>query len=246
MPVLALWSAPRARSTAFFRSMLERGDLLCLHEPVEGLVYFGSTEIDGRTFESPESLLGWLREAPPDIGVFMKETTDVQVLEAVCAEPGFLASARHALLVRRPEEIAASLLAATATFEQPDREVRSEDIGLEALSELKTAIEDVGGHPPIVIDSDDLVGHPRTTMAAYCDAMELSFMPDALTWEPGERREWQRSSRWHVAVSASTGFEPRAGRGAVIDLPERLARFAAHHRPFYEELRSQRIDIAAR
>jgi hypothetical protein len=43
MPVLALWSAPRARSTAFFRSMLERGDLLALHEPFEGLMYFGDT-----------------------------------------------------------------------------------------------------------------------------------------------------------------------------------------------------------
>jgi len=28
MPVYALWSAPRARSTAFFRSMLERGDMV--------------------------------------------------------------------------------------------------------------------------------------------------------------------------------------------------------------------------
>lgn len=226
--------------------MLERGDLLCLHEPIEGLVYFGSTEIEGRTFESPQSLLGWLTEEPSDFGVFMKETTDVQVLEAVCADRGFLASARHALLVRRPEEIAASLLAVTATFEQPDRELRSEDIGLEALSELRTAIDDAGGHPPIVIDSDDLVGHPRTTMAAYCDVVCLPFIPEALTWEPGERREWQRSSRWHVDVSASTGFEPRASRGAVIDFPEQLTRFAAHHRPFYEELRSQRIDIAAR
>jgi len=61
MPVLALWSAPRARSTAFFRSMLARGDLLALHEPFEGLMYFGDTEVQGQTFESPASLLMWLR-----------------------------------------------------------------------------------------------------------------------------------------------------------------------------------------
>ena len=58
MPVFALWSAPRARSTAFFRSMLERGDLLALHEPLEGLIYFGDTEVEGRTFRSPASTPG--------------------------------------------------------------------------------------------------------------------------------------------------------------------------------------------
>ena len=66
MPVFALWSAPRARSTAFFRSMLERGDLLALHEPFEGLLYFGDTEVEGRTFESPASLLAWLRDETHD------------------------------------------------------------------------------------------------------------------------------------------------------------------------------------
>jgi len=32
MTVFALWSAPRARSTAFFRSVAERGDVTVLHE----------------------------------------------------------------------------------------------------------------------------------------------------------------------------------------------------------------------
>src|SRR4051812_13134753 len=79
MPVFALWSAPRARSTAFFRSMLERGDLLALHEPLEGLIYFGSSEVEGRTFESATSLLAWLRDETDDINVFLKETTDHRV-----------------------------------------------------------------------------------------------------------------------------------------------------------------------
>ena len=112
MPVFALWSAPRARSTAFFRSMLERGDLLALHEPIEGLMYFGDTEVEGRTFESPVSLLAWLREETHDVSVFLKETTDSRVREVVLADRRFLAEARHAFLIRRPEEIAASLDAA--------------------------------------------------------------------------------------------------------------------------------------
>ena len=205
MPVFALWSAPRARSTAFFRSMLERGDLLALHEPFEGLMYFGDTEVEGRTFESPASLLAWLRAETHAVSVFLKETTDYRVREVVLADRRFLAEARHAFLIRRPEEIAASLYAL-----EPD--MRIEGIGLEALHELHAAVRDAEGHRPVVIDSDDLVARPEATMAAYCAAVELPFIPEALTWEPGERPEWRRSARWHADVSTSSGFEQRERR----------------------------------
>ena len=43
----------------------------------------------------------------------------------------------------------------------PYPDMRIEDIGLEALHELHAAVRDAGGHPPIVIDSDDLVATIR-------------------------------------------------------------------------------------
>jgi hypothetical protein len=245
MPVFALWSAPRARSTAFFRSMLERGDLLALHEPIEGLMYFGDTEVEGRTFESPVSLLAWLREETHDVSVFLKETTDSRVREVVLADRRFLAEARHAFLIRRPEEIAASFHAVITTGER-SRDMRIEEIGLEALCELHAAVHDAGGHPPVVIDSDDLVARPDATMAAYCAAVELPFLPQALAWEPGERPEWQRSARWHADASASSGFERRERRYThTVETSDQLARFAAHHLPFYQQLHAHRLDVAA-
>jgi hypothetical protein len=246
MPVFALWSAPRARSTAFFRSMLERGDLLALHEPIEGLIYFGSTEVEGRTFESPVSLLAWLREETADVSVFLKETTDARLLEVVLADRRFLAEARHAFLIRRPEEIAASFHRLTPTFERPYRDLRLEDIGLEGLHELHGAVHAAGGHRPVVLDSDDLVARPEATMAAYCAAVGLPFIPEALTWEPGGRPEWQRTARWHADVSASSGFQQRERRRPrTVETSDELARFAAHHVPFYEQLHAQRLDVAA-
>ncbi|MEY2567507.1 MAG: hypothetical protein QOE35_2036 [Actinomycetota bacterium] len=245
MPVFALWSAPRSRSTAFFRSMLERGDLLALHEPLEGLISFGGTEVEGRTFGSPVSLLAWLRDETRDVKVFLKETTDSRVLEVVLADRRFLAEARHAFLIRRPEEIAASFYAVTTTFAAPSR-MRVEDIGLEALHELHAAVHDTGGHRPVVIDSDDLVARPGATMAAYCAAVGLPFVPAALTWEPGERPEWRRSARWHADASASSRFEQRDGRYThTVETSDELARFAAHHVPFYEQLHAHRLDVTA-
>lgn len=225
--------------------MLERGDLLALHEPLEGLMYSGDTEVEGRTFESPVSLLAWLRDGTHDVRVFLKETTDSRVRDVVLADPRFLAKARHAFLIRRPEEIASSLYAIVSTFEPP-RDVRIEDIGLEGLHELHAAVHDAGGHRPVVIDSDDLVARPGATMAAYCAAVGLPFVASALTWEPGERPEWRRSARWHADVSASFRFEQRnRGYTHTVEISDELRRFAAHHLPFYEQLHAHRLDVAA-
>src|SRR5215207_6459622 len=97
MPVFALWSAPRARSTAFFRSMVERGDVLALHEPLWNLLAFGEVDVGGRTFDAPASLLAWLRDETHDVNVFVKDTTDHRYGE-VLAGRRFLAEARHASL----------------------------------------------------------------------------------------------------------------------------------------------------
>ena len=83
-------------------------------------------------------------------------------------------------------------------------------------------------------------------MAAYCAAVGLPFIPQALTWEPGERPEWRRSARWHSDVSASSGFASRERRCAhTVETSDELGRFAAHHLPFYEQLHAQRLDVAA-
>ena len=228
--------------------MLERGDLLALHEPLEGTLYLGPTEIEGRTFESPGSLLAWLRDETDDVDVFLKETTEARVLELVVADRRFLAEARHAFLIRRPEEIAASMSAAIQSVkasgaDYPDLGLG--DIGLEALYRLHAAVVEAGGMPPVVVDSDDLVARPEATMAAYCEAVGLPFVPGALSWEAGQRPEWRRSARWHVEVSTTSGFERRPQRYEdTVETSQELARYAAHHRPFYERLRAHRLVVA--
>ena len=54
-------------------------------------------------------------------------------------------------------------------------------IGFQALRELHAAVRDAGGNPPVVIDSDDLAARPGATMAAYCAAVGLPFIPRALS-----------------------------------------------------------------
>ena len=208
-----------------------------LHEPFCNLRDYGETDAGARTFDSPLSLLAWLRDETHDMRVFLKDHPPTAYVREVLADRRFLAGARHAFLIRRPEEIPASSYALS-----PRMNVSS--IGLERLCEVQAAVREAGGDASVVIDSDDLVARPEATMAAYCAAVGLPFNPRALTWEPGERPEWRRSARWHMDVSASSGFQRREHvyRDTVENCPD-LARFAAHHQPFYEQLYAQRLDV---
>jgi hypothetical protein len=239
VPVLALWSAPRARSTAFFRSVLERGDVVVAHEPFSDLFSLGETDTsDGTVFTSVPSFLAWLVEAADDRTVFLKDTPDHRH-RPLFDDRWFRSELRHAFLIRRPEEIAASFYAV-----EPAMTVDS--IGLEVLWELfTTVVADAGPHPPVVIDADDLVASPAGTMTAYCAAVGLPFVPAALSWRPGDRPEWRRSARWHREVSTTTGFVQRAAAHAeTVETSAELARFTAHHRPSYELLRAHRLPPA--
>lgn len=219
--------------------MVERGDLLALHEPLEGLHFIGPIEVDGQTFESPPELLDWLVEDGSGRTVFLKETVNPPVQGWVVDYRRFLAEARHTFLIRRPAEIAASWYAL-------EHDMRIFDTGLQLLHDLFVAVQNAGGHPPVVIDSQDLVTDPAATMAAYCAAVDLPFIADALNWQPGQRPEWARSSRWHEDTGTSSGFESsnRPDRHGLVTHPE-VARFTERHNPFYEKLSRHRLDIGS-
>jgi Sulfotransferase domain len=209
-----------------------------LHEPFCKLRDFGETDAGARTFDSPQTLLDWLLDETDDMRVFLKDHPPTYCLQDVLANRRFLAETRHAFLIRRPEEIAASSYAL-------DHRMNINSLGLERLCEVQTAVREAGADDSVVIDSDDLVTRPAATMAAYCAAVGLPFISRALTWEPGERPEWRQYARWHVDASASSGFErhEHVYQHTVENSPD-LARIAAHHRPFYERLYAQRLDVA--
>ena len=88
--------------------MVERGDMTVLHEPFCNLRDYGEIDAGDRTFGSPLPLLAWLRDETHDMRVFLKDHPPAAYVRDVLADRRFLAEARHAFLIRRPEEIAAS------------------------------------------------------------------------------------------------------------------------------------------
>ena len=236
--LIALWAAPRSRSTAVFRSMVEHGGLVTVHEPFDNIGDHGSTEVDGHAVSDPAELITTLLGLAGTATVFFKETTDRRH-HAVLASRRFLAEATHSFLIRAPAEIAASCYAL-----QGPRLTLGE-IGLEHAYDLYQAILAAGGAPPVVVDSADLIADPAATMAAYCAATGIPFRRSTLHWSPGEREEWRQNARWHTRVSQTSGFTQSATSYAITTANNAmLARYSAHHEPFYWQLHAHRITIS--
>ncbi|HEX8095763.1 sulfotransferase family protein [Jatrophihabitans sp.] len=230
--ILALWSAPRCMSTAFFRMMLERGDFSAVHEPFSYLAEFGEVSVGGATVTSETALLGRLRELVSAGPVFFKDTTDEQY-PAVLADTAFLAEdAVHTFLIRSPQETIAS-------YFRINPEVRAEQIGFGHQLEIFEAVRAATGRRPFVMDAGQLLAEPAAVVRAFCAAVGIEYRPAALSWQPGHRAEWGPSQRWHEEVSRTSGFSAvrqSAGAAALVAGNDRLAAILDYQQPFYERL----------
>lgn len=234
--ILALWSAPRSRSTAFERMMRERGDFTVLHEPFSHLANYGSTTVDGVEIRSEADLLAALRQAPKPL--FFKDTTDFHY-PRLLADADFLRLADHTFLVRDPREAIASHFALNPRLNR-------DEIGFAWLAEIFDAVRAATGGTPVVVDSADLMSDPTGTVARFCELVGIDYRPEALNWSPGMASGWQRSAKWHEGTSSTSGFAP-SGRHyeTSVDNSPVLAGYLDYHQPHYERLRSHRLIVAS-
>jgi hypothetical protein len=220
--MLMLWSAPRSRSTAFYRMMIERGDFTGVHEPFSYVAVFGTTDIGGKPLGTAPEVIAELRSLAATHQVFIKDTTDRRHCEAL-ADRRFLAEdAQHTFLIRHPRETIRSYLALR-------RDPRIHEIGFEAQHEVYTKVSRLTGRDPLVIDASDLMKRPADTIRAYCAHAGIDFRPHALSWQPSERPEWQGGfGRWFTDVAASSGLaEVPSRRGLDPDQHPLLGTYLA-------------------
>ncbi len=247
--LLMLWSAPRGRSTAFFRMMVERGDFTVVHEPFSYLAEFGHADVAGARVTSAPSLIGSLRSLASSRPVFVKETTGKRYPE-VLSSPEFLgAGAVHTFLIRHPRETIVSYHALNPA-------APAEKIGFESLHEIFAAVTRLTGREPVVVDAADLMIAPFAMVEAYCAQVGIPFLPAALRWQPANRPEWEPSRRWHADVAASSGFsgarevaggaDEASGPGVDVERHPVLGAYLRYHLPYYEALHARRLRPAER
>jgi Sulfotransferase domain len=234
--MLALWSAPRSRSTAFLTMMAQRGDYFVLHEPFSHVADFGSTTVGDRVVRSEAELIAALRELVGRTPVFFKDTTDFRY-PGVLADQAFLAEVTHTFLIRHPAEAIASHFAL-------NRNLGRDEIGFAWLADIYDAVARRTGTAQVVVDSDDLIANPEATVAEYCRQVGIPFLPEALQWLPGMREDWRKTRDWHEATSQTSGFAAArpAYRDTVGNNPV-LSGYLDYHLPYYRKLRAHRMVV---
>jgi hypothetical protein len=234
-PILVLWTTPRSRSTAFERMMIERGDHTVFDEPFSARYYFSPERRSSRfEREIPDStgaaIVRQLRDAAAERPVFVK---DMAYHASGLLDAGLLGGLVNTFLVREPR-------AALASFAKKWPDLTEEEAGYERLGEAFTVARRVCAGAPPVLESDDLARDPDTFVRAWCDAVGIPFVADALTWEPGMPSEWKLWPDWYQGVARSTGFQP-PGPEQPVELDDRLEAIARRARPVYDDLVSARL-----
>jgi hypothetical protein len=237
MPMLVLWSPPRSRSTAFYRMMIERGDFTGVFEPFSYIAILGHADISGRPLATAPEVIAELRSLATTRQVFIKETTDKRYPD-VLADRQFLAEdAQHTFLIRHPQETISSYLAI-----EPNPRMHA--IGFEALYEMYTEVSRLTGRDPLVVDADDLVNRPADTIKAYCAHVGIDFRPDALSWQPSDRPEWQPFGKWFADVAVSSGLAKMPSRrNPDAGQDPSLGHYLEYHLPFYQKLYQRRLVV---
>jgi hypothetical protein len=236
MGMLMLWGAPRSRSTAFYRMMIERGDFTVAFEPFSHVAVFGHAEISGRSLATVPEVLAELRSLAATRPVFIKDTTDRRHPE-VLADLRFLGDdAQHTFLIRHPREIIRSTLAVR-------RNPRLHEIGCEAQYEVYAKVRRLTGRDPLVVDAGDLMSRPAEVIKAYCAHAGIDFRPHALSWQPSDRPEWQTGfGHWFTGVAASSGWAAVPGRPRLdVEQHPLLDTYLRYHLPFYRKLYQRRL-----
>jgi hypothetical protein len=219
--VIWLWAHPRSRSTAVLRMMLERGDVTVVHEPLVTLADAGEVAVtDGAggvtVLRSVPAVLAHVGALAEDRPVFVKDTVEHR-FDYLFDHPEEIAEARHTFIVRDPAAAIASLVAT-----EPD--TRCPDAGYEHQHQLFELAWALSGREPVVLDADRLFRDPEQVIAAYCAAVGLPYLPQAMRWWGADRPEWHRTRPWL----------PR--RPVDLEAHRKVREFCAHHRPFYDSM----------
>ena len=244
--IIALWAVPRSTSTAFEWMMRQRGDLDCLHEPFGEAWYQGEAPLWPRWKPGDKVTPGLTRDSvwnelqaraargPVFIKDFPHYVADIWT-------PEFLSHFTHAFLIRDPAKTLTSMYDKWPDFDEAE-------VGFPEQRALFDLLAAHTGAPPPVIDSDDLMADPHAETERFCTAVGLTFLPDALSWEPGTRDEvsWWDGGVFHANLRASDGLKPQVRKHISLDdAPRRVRDVYARMQPHYAHLYKHRISGTA-
>ncbi len=235
---IAMWSGPRNLSTAMMYSFGARSDCAVIDEPFyaaylkkTGLDHPMRAEILDSQSQNPDRVIQKICGSNPGQKPihYQKHMTQHMI-------PGisraWMKDMRNVFLIRHPARVIASY---AAKRESPTLD----DIGFRQQAELFDEVLDWGGDP-VVIDSYDIRDNPCEMLQLLCEAIDIAFSPNMLSWpQGGHPQDGVWASHWYGAVWRSSGFA--GAEGPLPDVHEHLQPVLQDALPFYERMKGVKL-----
>jgi len=227
-------SGPRNISTAMMYSFAQRPDTKVMDEPFyahylthTGFEHPGREQILQSMESDPEKVISHIHDQSTKFPVvFLKNMAH----HHTGMSWDYLKDMKIVFLIRDPKQLIASF---AQVIEKPDLL----DIGLKVESELLQFVHDHGSHPPVVIDTNQMLENPEAGLKSLCHQLDLPFRQEMLGWDKGALPEdgvW--APYWYKNVHNSTGFQKQ--KTSERPLPDHCQDLLAEARPYYDHLAS--------
>jgi hypothetical protein len=237
---IAMWSGPRNISTALMRAWENRLDTVVHDEPFyahylakTGIDHPGRDEIIAAHESDWRRVVEQVAHAPLISGksVYYQKQMTHHILGHI--DLAWLADVTNCFLIREPQDVITSYIKVRPDFDLSD-------IGFAQQLRIFRAVRAQSGQIPLVIDSRDVLEHPRHILSQLCEAVGVAFDERMLSWPAGPRASdgvWAKY--WYSAVEASTGFAPYRPKNEPV--PKHLAGVLAETEEIYQELYQYRL-----
>ena len=236
---IAMWSGPRNISSAMMRSFENRPDTTVTDEPFYAH-YLVKTRIKHplrkKIIQNSEcnfdNIVTYLTGSIPD-----KKKIWYQKHMAHHNLPGmdihWTENVTNCFLIRHPKEVILS-------YEKRFSIDSIDQLGYKQLCILFEFLKKETGKSPPVLDSRDILNHPREILNKLCDKIGISFMDQMLSWPSGRRKsDGMWGQYWYKNVEDSTGFQKYQEKNKI--LPDKLLSIFKESLSYFDKLYLHRI-----
>lgn len=147
----------------------------------------------------------------------------------------------NVFLIRNPKDTILSLFSSDPKF-------NIEETGYKELYHYFLKVKNYKKKTPLVIDSDDLIKNPTTTIKQFCSEVNIPFIKESLAWNPGIPSDfiwWEGGGNWIENVANSSGFykKIKSNNHLKIEDNKKLKEAYDFCKPYYEAIANNKKNI---